>query len=362
MGRILDLFRPPPPAAVTAALDGQHPTVTGAVVDPSTLPFASPWSGSSNLQRIVFEDIFGSDVPHNTRAAAMRLPAIARARNLFVSTIMRQPLRALDGDDLRPHQPSWLTRTGDGASPQLRACWTVDDLFFYGWSCWWRDNDAANRFPLAARRINMGSWTINADNRVEVDGTIVDDDQVILFSGAHEGILSYGVDVLADAHALYRIVRHRLATPVPQIDLHQTGGRQLTEPEIDSMIDRWAAARAGKNGGVSYSSRDIEPRELGAGGEQLMIEARNASALDCARIAGIAGSRIDATTPKATLNYETSTGRNQEFVDFDLALYATPIEARLSMDDVTPAGSRVAFDLEDFTEKAPTLTGPRYED
>ena len=52
----------------------------------------------------------------------------------------------------------------------------------------------------------------------------------------------------------------------------------------------------------------------------------------------------------------------REFVDFDLALYMTPITARLSQDDVVPAGNRVAFDLADFTGKAPSLTGPVRED
>ena len=99
-----------------------------------------------------------------------------------------------------------------------------------------------------------------------------------------------------------------------------------------------------------------------ATGDQLLVEARNAASLDLARIIGISAGMLDATAPKASLNYETTTGRNQEFVDFDLALYLTPIVSRLSQDDIVPAGTRVAFDLADFMGQTPTLTGPTLED
>lgn len=357
-----------------------------ASLDPSTLPFASPWSTGSHLQRIVAEDIFGSDLPVNTRGAAMRLPAVARGRNLLASTICRFPLVQLAAGELIPErpppgspradmdayrtelqafylrQPSWLYRTDDGTSPQLRIAWTVDDLIFYGASCWWRRN-GADKFPLTAGRINQGDWTIDADNRVVVDGVPQEDRDVIVFYGLHEGILTHGVDAIRDARQLQAIVKKRLKNPVPQINLHQTGGDQLNRDERKELVDDFAAAREGENGGVAYSNEFIEVIEMGKDADaQLMIEARNAAALDLARLIGVSAGRLDATTPKASLNYETTTGRNQEFVDFDLALYMTPITARLSMDDCAPRGSRMEFDLTDFIASAPSVTGPNNQD
>ena len=86
------------------------------------------------------------------------------------------------------------------------------------------------------------------------------------------------------------------------------------------------------------------------------------AALDLARMVGVHGGMIDATTPKASLNYETTTGRNGEFVDLDLALYMTPITARLSLDDVMPRGRRVALDTIDFSSLTVDPTGPTTED
>lgn len=330
------------------------------VIDPSAYPIASPWS-TSTLQRIVAEDVFGTDLPVNTRSGAMRIPAVARSRNLMVSSISGNPLVSMRKTGPVDPQPTWLTAAAGGTSPQQRIAWTVDDLIFYGWSCWWRDN-GADGFPVAATRIPISDWSIDADNQVIVNGVPVRPDQVIVIPGLHEGVLTFGVDALRDTTQLYANVRKRLANPVPALDLHQTGGRELTDDEIDALIDRWAVARQGANGGVSYTSQNIEAKPMGgADDSQLMIESRNAAAVDIARMIGISAGLIDATTPKSSLNYETTQGRNEEFIDRDLALYMAPIVWRLSLDDVTPRGQYVAFDTSAFTGPF-NPTGPALED
>lgn len=348
-------------AKVTAAINTLKAAVPGSgyLVDPSTFPIATPW-GSSDLQKLVFQDVFGSDLPCNTRAAAMQLPPIARARNLIVGTLARFPLRQLTEQTATTDQPAWLMQTGDGSSPQLRNAWTADDLMFYGWSCWSRHYEGGEW--VAASRINYEDWEINDDLRVEVNGSVVDPSAVVVIPGLHEGILTYGAQTIDDVRSLYRIVRGRLLNPVPQLNLHQTAGDPLTNPQIDELIGRWAAARQGKNGGVSFTNQSIEVDELGGGDAQLMIEARNAAAVDLARLVGVHAGMVDATAPKASLNYETQTGRNQEFVDFDLALYLTPIASRLSLDDCTEPGQRVDFDLGDFIAPTPSPTGPDFKD
>lgn len=338
--------------------------VSTFVTDPASLPFASPWSESSDLNRIVVDDILGAQTPINTRSAAMRIPAVARSRNLIVSTIARCPLRVYRGDEEQPDATApWTLRTGSSTSWQHRNAWTVDDLIFYGWSCWYRVN-GADGFPLYADRINQDSWYVNGDNQVVVNSVPQQPENVILINGFHEGILSFGVDVLADARRLLEVVRDRIENPVPMIDLHQTEGADLTREERREFLDEWRKARRARGGGaVGFSSKAIEVNELGAGaGSDLLIEARNASSLDIARTVGVGASRIDATAPKASLNYETTQGRNQELVDFDLALYLTPIAGRLSLDDVVPEGQRTAFDTSEITALTPSPTGPGVED
>lgn len=349
-------------ATITAAL---AETVQGGLFDdPSGMPIASPWSDPGALGRILFDDVFGvEDLPVTSRTSAMRIPAVARGRNLLVSTISRFPLVAFGGNPLLdptvaplPTQPSWPNRTTDGTSAALRLTWTVDDLIFHGWSLWWKSELAAGtRFPLAMERVNWDQWRVDDDTRrILINEQPVDQDRCVLIPGLHEGILNFGTDALRDARNLYAIVRERLENPSPNLDLHQTGGKQLSTAERDDLIDVWSAARKKRKGGVGYSSEHIDVRELGGGGEQLMIEARNAASLDLARVIGVSAGLLDATVPKASLNYETATGRNQEFVDRDVALYMTPITARLSMNDIVPQGTFMGFDVKAFTANQPT--------
>lgn len=339
-------------AAITAALGGP-------AYDPSRFPIASPWS-SSDLARIIASDWAGVDAPDNTRSGAMKIPAVARARNLIVSTLSTTPLVVHDHADQVVDAAPWLYSAGGGTSWQLRQAWTVDDLIFSGWSLWWREG---GQQITEVGRVPLDDWELTPDNQLLVDGVPAKADEVILFPGLHEGVLSFGKDALNDTRTLMRNVRQRLFAPSPQLDLHQVDGDDLTDPEIDSLIARWAKARQGELGGVSYTSKHIEPRELGGGGDaQLMIEARNAAAVDCARLIGVHAGMIDATAPKASLNYETSTGRNQEFVDFDLALYMTPITARLSLDDCLAPGLSAHFDMSSFTNLTQPATGPTVED
>ena len=343
-----------------AEVDAITASLAGGVVDPSTMPFASPWS-SSDLQRIVAEDVFGSDLPVNTRSAAMRLGPVVRGRNLLCTSIARNPLVQKRVDTIV--RAPWLTRASGGSSPQARIVWTVDDLIFYGWSCWTREN-GADGFPVNAGRVNFGDWIVNADNKVEINGVPQPDNRVILIPGWFEGILTCGIDAIRDARTIKDLVRDRLENPVPWTELHQTGGKALVKEEREELVQSWRTARKAKGGaGVGFTNEFIELKTHGEQSDNaLMIEGNNAAAVELARHVGVSASMVDATAPKASLNYETSAGRNQEFVDLDLGLYMDPITARLSLDDVCPQGQHIAFDLAPTTDLDPSPTGPALED
>lgn len=351
------------------------PTLTAAlapftpvpVQDPSAFPFASPWS-SDELEELLFRDVFGVDAPlPNSRQAAMRLDPVQRGRNLFCTTISRMPLRAATADGVLPpeQQPTWLYRTDGAMGPRMRTVWTVDDLMFHGWSLWQKVRSTSTGFPLNANRVPWGSWYVDQDLRVCVNGVpLPEQNDALLFQGFHEGILNYGRDTMADARRLYQIVRDRLANPVPMVELHQVSGTDLTTTERDELVTHWRTARAKEGGSaVGYTNKHIELKTHGAEQESsLLIEGRNAAAVSIARMIGCAAGRLDATTPKASLNYETNQGRNQEFIDMDLDLYMGPIEERLSLDDCVARGTHVTFDRGDETAPAASPTGPTLQD
>ena len=110
---------------------------------------ASPWASTEHLSTIVYRDLLGGDgraMP--TRAEAMGIPAIAKARHRLASAAARCPLIRLGGagDEL---DPGWLQQGAGRVSPQHRMVWTMDDLVFHGWS-WGAEDRGTEAGPITA--------------------------------------------------------------------------------------------------------------------------------------------------------------------------------------------------------------------
>jgi hypothetical protein len=92
----------------------------------------------------------------------------------------------------------------------------------------------------------------------------------------------------------------------------------------------------------------VDAVELGSFDGHLLESGRNAAAVDIARHASIPADLIDASVTESSLHYSTSRDNDRRFIDYGLGFYMSCISARLSQDDVTPRGQRVAFDLEEW--------------
>jgi len=147
-------------------------------------------------------------------------------------------------------------------------------------------------------------------------------------------------------------------TPVPVTELHQTTDDPLTDTEVHDLVDEWATM-LDAGGGVAYTPVQIEAKYPGStGSSDLFVEGRNAVTLDVGRMLSVAGALLDASLSTASLTYTTQEGTRDRFVDETAAFWLTPIEARLSMDDVCPRGQRMAFDLSDLLTVPPTGQSP----
>lgn len=319
-----------------------------ALTPNNSMSIASPWRSNedSHLATIVARDIFGrnTDGPL-TRDSAIRLPAVARARGLIVSSVARIPIVAetADRDATPADPPAWLTDTSGPISPYHRMLWTMDDLFFYGWSLWAVERDATGAVITAAR-VAYDSWAVDAKGQVLVDGDAVAADSVVLIPGVTEGMLIHGADTLRQSSRLANAAARAAENPAAQVELHQTNDSPMTETQIDKLIARWSKARRGDNGGVAFTSSGIEVKEHGASNEHLLIEGRNAAAVDVARHAGIPATMIDATLSGSSISYQNTAARMAELVTFGLAPIMAALAARLSLDDVTPPGVTLRFD------------------
>jgi hypothetical protein len=201
-------------------------------------------------------------------------------------------------------------------------------------------------------------WEFGPDGRsILVGSQPVNAADVVLIPGPHEGVLSFGGRTLRAAAKLERSAARHATNPVPSVELRQVVDVEITPTERDELITGWIAARGSETGAVGFTSYGIEAHVLGAVPEQLLIEGRNAAAVDVARMVGIPAAMLDATTAGASLTYETTQGRNGQFLDYGARLYIDAIGARLSGDDVVPRGQRTALDTDALTSLTPAPAG-----
>jgi len=357
--------------AYADAIDAATAELTGSSVSLPVQVGPSSWAADGDaLAAVVWTDLVGGTNTLLTRAAAIAIPAVARQRHLLCGTIARCPLRVVDGptNTLVPASSwRWAHRTDGPVHPYHRMLWTVDDLLFHGWSLWratrgWADPSSATRPLLSAERIPWERWDTDAAGRIQVDGELVGADEVIVIPGPHEGILSFGAGAIRRTIDNLDAAANAARNPSAYLELHYVGDKPLNPDEKAQLIADWAAARRGENGGVAYTNKAIELREHGSHEAHLLIEGRNADAVDMSRLVSSPAAMADATNAGASLTYETTEGRNAEFIDYGVGLYMDAIAARLSMDDVVPRGQRTTFDTTELRAVAPAGTGPQSDD
>jgi hypothetical protein len=333
------------------------------------VPFSGPPAfrgivapGSSGaLSDIAFQEYFGVPGLAVSRAMAMGVPAVAKARQLLVTQVARFPLRVYRGDALVEPQPVWTYRTDDPVSPWHRMAWTVDDLIFYGWSCWACRRDADGQV-VSVERIPIERWSTDADRRVLVDGQHVSADSVIVIPGPFEGLLATATRTLVGGARLENSWINKAENPVPIVELHETGPDELAEGEPEDLVSAWIAARNDPKGTVAYTPNRIQVNTHGQNDPAMFIEARNSLRIDVGGVLGIPAALMDASLSTASLTYSTQEGQRNEFADYTLPYWMDPIAWRLSLDDVVPRGQRTRFDLAELTAVIPNATGAIVDD
>lgn len=367
----LDGLRAPLNRLGVTTSPGPRTVEASALLGPTDLArptpeLASPWSDSSQLEAMVWYDIVGDlDAIPLTRAAAMAVPAVARARGMVCNTIARLDLFAVaeaTGTELpRDSEAAQFLRNPDPEQPRfIQLTWTVDDLVFSGVS-WWLvlARYASSGKPRVARRILPGGVELpkRSGDSPKVYGKPVQASDLIRIDGPHEGILNFGAATLRAASSLERSASRFARNPVPAVELHQTDDYPTTPAERAELVGDWAKARAGENGGVAWTSHNIEAKVHGAPAEHLLTAGRNAAAVDAARIVGTPADAVDASLEHASMTYQNSETRLRVLIDFGLAAYAEAITARLGMDDVLVRGTVPRFRFDQITAATDATDG-----
>ena len=361
-----------------ATLANTAPTARGVI----TQPQVEAWT-TSQLDGVIWADLIGAPLENLplSRAEAMAVPAVARARHLTAGTIAKMPLETLRGATVIPDQPYWCQGSNGqlgtlspadvaryGVAPQStwsRHLWTVDDHLFYGLSVWLITRRYAvgelDGRPAEMVHIPWQNWSTDDRGYVtDLDGQIIPSTDLVVIPGPHEGILNFAQRTIRGAADLERTAADVARRPF-RILIHQTSDVTLSDVDRKALIGEARRALA-DNDGILFTNSALEATAVPFDSSALLIDGRNASALDVARDVSMPAAMLDATTTGASLEYATLQGRNQQWIDYGLSLYMDPIAARLSMDDVVPQGQRTAFDDADLTGPVASTTGPATTD
>jgi len=304
----------------------------------------SPFADNSHLERITWNELYpGMTGLPVTRAEAMRVPAVARARHSIAATIARLPLEAWRDNKPLPDQPVWTHRTDGTQSPAQRLVGTVDDLLFHGESLWITERDREGNLTRATH-LPFEYWALDAEGYITVNNERANAGEVIHIPGMHEDICTFGAETVRGAHATLAAAVDTAQHPM-RLELHDTGDYPMSTDERDELV-RDARQAMANSAGVIYTSPGIQAKMHTADAGALLVDGRESFAVDVARMIGVPGAMIDAHSRGATMTYATTADVLQSFLHLGLTLYMTPITARLSLDDVAPRGTEIRFDVD----------------
>ena len=294
---------------------------------------------------------------NTTRALAMSVPSVARARNIICGTIGSLPLTTFNritGEYVDPHRV--INQPDPRVAGFVIYCWLAEDIWLYG-----AGYGQVLEMYSATDGGRVRAWTRVSPDRVTVDtdflnttinGYKVDGKSVpmqgvgsiIRFDGADEGFLHRSGKTVAAAVYLENAALNYAKEPAPSMVL-KSNGTNLTAERISSLLSAWKSARQSRS--TAFLNADVDLKEFGFDPKSLQLaEGRQYVALELARACGIPAYFLSAETTSMT--YSNAVHERRSLVDFSLRPILKAIEERLSLPDFVPNPVMVRFDLDDF--------------
>ena len=290
-----------------------------------------------------------------TREQAMTVPAVARARNIIAGTISTLPMKSYIKSSGVEIEGRTLVEQPDPALPrQITLAWTIDDLIFSGVAYWEvLSISPADGRPDRARRVDPARVTYFTDPHTNtITGYALDGKQLplsgvsslIVFWSFEEGVLARASRTIKAAVELEAAALRMAQEPVPQMIL-KNEGMNLPEQQKEALLSAFRTARQTRS--TAYVEGAITLDVVGFDAAQLqLVEARQHVATEISRVMGIPAWYLNAESASAT--YSNVSSERRSLLDFSLRNFLHILESRLSMDDLTPRGQEVEFELDDY--------------
>lgn len=297
------------------------------------------------------------------RQNAMSVPAIAQCRNLIAGTAASIPLEIYSmstGEEIQ-NQPMWVRQPDKRAPRAVTISWTVDSLLMYGVAYWRVTDVSADNRPLHFEWLQNDRVTLKLNKfNSEIDYYMVNGERVpdsgvgslITFQHLDQGILLRGSRTIKAAADLELAAAIAAQTPQPS-GFIKNNGADLPDDIIQGLLATWKQARLSKSTAYLTSTLDYTPTQFSPA-EMMYNEAIQNMALQICRMMNVDATYLSAETMRSN-TYSNILDKRKEFLAYTLQPYITAIEDRLSLDDITPRGQIVRFDVDETFLRANPL-------
>lgn len=300
-----------------------------------------------------------------SRAEAMAVPTVARARNLIVGTISTLPVhlfRKSTGEELG--SPRWLEQPDYRQPRSVTLSATVDALFHFGVAYWEVTEiyEGIDGRPSAFAFVNNDRVSFNLNqNNTEVLNYLVDGvarpqwgiGSLITFQGINEGILNNGGRTIRAALDLEKAAAIAAATPIPSGYISNSGA-DLPPDQITGLLSQWKLARQQRStaflsASLQYHATSFSPKDM------MYSEAAQHLSTQLARLCNIPAYMVSSEMNNS-MTYSNVMDERRQFVDMTLKPLYAAIEDRLSMNDITNSQNYVRFSIDETYLRSDALT------
>ncbi len=294
----------------------------------------------------------------------MQVPAVTKALKTYTAPISAFGLREYRNDEPIAARPFLVCPCNTLPYSSVMAR-TVTDLLLHDRAYWRVTSRDWQGFPT-----NISVMRVEDVNDLSVSNTGIDPnvyppsdpfyhlgqrvpttDVMKFYGDGTGGWLKTGANAINTAAALEGAVLMYAQSPVAQVVL-KNNGADLPADQVDALLEAWETARADHS--TAYLNSTLEAHSMGINPSEMQLtEARNAAAVQIARIANLDPIWTGAGVPGSSLTYSNRVDLYRQLLDTALTPVMRNISERLSMQDVTPRGHSVRFDTTEFLRSNP---------
>ena len=298
---------------------------------------------------------YGSYVNAITRQNAMAVPSIVRCRNLICNTVASIPLKTYDkatGKEI-PNMP-WIEQLDKRQPRAVTLAWMCDSLLMYGVAYLrveelYADDNRPSSFEWiqndrVTTKYNAKSTAIEY---YMIDSVRVPDSGIgslVTFQALNQGILLTSLNTITAALNIEKAASIAAETPMGSGYI-KNNGSDIPEEEVQGILNSWKTARNSR--GTAYLTQTLDYQAVSFSPKEMMYnEAKQYFATELSRLCNVPAWMIDAEVMRS-MTYQNIIDARKDFMAYSLAPFISAIEARLSMDDLTPRTQEVRFAVDD---------------